>query len=199
MSPVFFRWNAKLGNQHLCCVIHLGKKTFFFTSADDSIEIFFFSIEIFFVWFLLCNHCKLHCSRIFLISQFFDRQRNHGSWNSQFIQFPKASVIQTMRPWWNRFTTDFIGTDWRSLRPLQPLYVHIAVTNRSPLVCKESLSFSKQNWLPYSLKPICDENKTASRPLRDYLNLCVTRSVAASLLCMLDLALWPIRALWRLQ
>ena len=47
-------------------------------------------------------------------------------------------------------------------------------------------------------KPICDESHTNWRPLGDQQNLWVTKSVAASLLCMLkrllatDLVSWPL-------
>ena len=73
--------------------------------------------------------------------------------------------VHARKPLCNRSAT---SRWWRADRSLPHRW---SVTDRSLLVCREPRPFSTQNWLHYCWKPICNENKTASQPVRDQWNL----------------------------
>ena len=47
------------------------------------------------------------------------------------LSFSIALLTPTLQPVRDLFATDFFATDWRSMRPVQPLYAHIRIEDFS--------------------------------------------------------------------
>ena len=115
------------GNPHPCigyinyscnCNDLIVVKIFFFLSFSENVMNFLTTLaeNIKDRWVFFC--C---CFLSWIFTAMWSQHQMHVKWCKLAKAHDKASVTQTMRPRCNRLTTDFIATDWRSLRPLQPL------------------------------------------------------------------------------